>query len=76
MIVLKGSIKNKISVNTLYLTFLLTEILMNKNRLKIILAISILTIGTGAVIYGALSGGFRDVWQKAVIICNECIGLG
>ena len=49
---------------------------MKKNRLKTITAICILTIGTGAVIYGSLTGGFKDVWQKAVIICNECIGLG
>ena len=49
---------------------------MKKNRLKTITAICILTIGTGAVIYGSFTGGFKDVWQKAVIICNECIGLG
>ncbi|MBR5524012.1 MAG: thioredoxin [Clostridia bacterium] len=37
---------------------------------------ALLVLGVGAVLYGALSGGWLDVLTKAINICTECIGLG
>ena len=33
-------------------------------------------LAAGLLTWGAMNGGARDVWMKAVNICTECIGLG
>ncbi len=43
-----------------------------KNNLRIVL----LTAALGMVCYGALTGGYIEVFSKAVMICMECIGIG
>ncbi len=42
----------------------------------VIVRIAVILIAAGALVYGALDGGFADVMTKAVNICTECIGLG
>ncbi len=37
---------------------------------------SFLFISVAFIIMGLLSGEFRVVWQKAVTVCLECIGIG
>lgn len=51
---------------------------VSKVRLAIVFAVKIVIVlvGIGALVYGAVSGGFADVMTKAVNICTECIGLG
>lgn len=38
-------------------------------RLALLLALMLLVIGI-------ISGGFQEVWGKAVFLCYECIGIG
>ena len=40
------------------------------------LRLALLALSAGLIALGALNGGARDVWAKAVKICAECIGLG
>ncbi|MCR4410492.1 MAG: CD1871A family CXXC motif-containing protein [Candidatus Saccharicenans sp.] len=35
-----------------------------------------LFISVAFIVLGLLSGEFRVVWQKAVTVCLECIGIG
>jgi hypothetical protein len=35
-----------------------------------------LLLGAFLTVFGCLSGGFRENWMKACLICLECIGLG
>ena len=51
---------------------------VNKNEKKIIniARISILVIAVIFIITGIYNGGAEDVFNKAINICTECIGLG
>ena len=52
---------------------------MNKNdagRTVFILRMIILILGAAMVIIGLLGGEFTVVFNKAVRICLECIGIG
>lgn len=37
---------------------------------------TLLFISVAFIVLGLLSGEFRVVWQKAVTVCLECIGIG
>lgn len=39
-------------------------------------ALPLLIAGAALLALGVLLGGYRSVWQKAAVICLECIGLG
>ena len=47
-----------------------------KKKIKIILSVILLLAAAGLVTYGVINGGYKDVKNKAVRICNECIGIG
>ncbi|MCR5054879.1 MAG: hypothetical protein K6A69_08555 [Lachnospiraceae bacterium] len=36
----------------------------------------ILTVSVILIVLGLMAGEYREVWNKAVMICMECIGLG
>ena len=36
----------------------------------------LLAAGLFFLIFGLLNEGFRDVMNKAVVVCLECIGIG
>lgn len=38
--------------------------------------LSVLTVATVFIVLGILNGGMSDVFEKAIRICTECIGLG
>ncbi|MDI6698155.1 MAG: CD1871A family CXXC motif-containing protein [Candidatus Saccharicenans sp.] len=46
---------------------------MNKRRL---LFFGFLFLSLILITLGLLGGEFRVVWQKAVTVCLECIGIG
>ena len=46
------------------------------NKTLLIIKSVIIVIAVGAIIFGALIGGYADVLTKAINICTECIGLG
>ncbi|MBQ8951365.1 MAG: hypothetical protein IJ065_09500 [Eubacterium sp.] len=43
---------------------------------KTVIRCIILVVALVLIIYGLMSGGFRDVMSKAIRICYECIGIG
>ena len=43
---------------------------------KLIVRIALLIASVSLLIAGLLSGGSKDVKNKAVMICYECIGIG
>ncbi len=45
-------------------------------RFRSIYTYILLVLAVAMCIYGALNGQAAAVWQKAVNICMECIGLG
>lgn len=47
-----------------------------KKKLMIVLSVFLLLTGIGLTVYGVTKGGYKDVKNKAVRICNECIGIG
>ncbi len=49
---------------------------MKSNKFRLILFLILFTAGTGLTVYGLIAGGYADVFNKAVRICNECIGIG
>jgi hypothetical protein len=48
---------------------------IQKNKKTVISAV-LLAAGIALVTAGLLQGGYRDVLNKAVQICMECIGIG
>ena len=46
-----------------------------ERKVKIV-RLGILAAAAVFMVLGALNGGARDVFVKAVNICTECIGLG
>lgn len=43
---------------------------------KLIVKIALLLLSAALITAGLLSGGYKDVRNKAVMICYECIGIG
>ena len=41
-----------------------------------IIALAVLVVAAVFILVGALDGQAVKVWQKAALICYECIGLG
>ena len=48
----------------------------NKTRAKKVIQLAVLVIAIGLIVVGLLNDGDKSVLQKAITICNECIGLG
>ena len=44
--------------------------------MKRFVAIVLVFAAAGLVVAGVVLGGARGVWQKAALICLECIGIG
>lgn len=38
--------------------------------------IALILLGAALVTAGLLDGGYRDVLNKAMLICYECMGIG
>ena len=51
---------------------------MQRHHDSILLTVRIVVLiaGIALLVLGTLNGGARDVVQKAIKICRECIGLG
>ncbi len=47
-----------------------------KKKIRIIVSVILLAAALGLIISGTVKGGYKDVKNKAVRICNECIGIG
>ncbi len=45
-------------------------------RSKRIIRITLLLAGFVMLLMGIVTGGYRDVWTKAVMVCMECVGIG
>lgn len=45
-------------------------------KMKQVISCVILVAAIGFIGIGVLNGGYRDVWNKARLICFECIGIG
>ena len=41
-----------------------------------LLRIALLVLALALIAAGVLNGGARDVFNKAIRICTECVGLG
>ena len=52
------------------------RILFMKSYSKMIIRIVFLILGAVLLILGLHDGGFRDVKNKAIQICYECMGIG
>ncbi len=48
---------------------------MNRRAMQVISCL-IIAAAIGLIGLGISNGGYRDVWNKARIICFECIGIG
>lgn len=46
------------------------------SRAVLAVRISLVVLGLGLLITGAVTGGMADVLAKAINICTECVGLG
>ena len=49
---------------------------IERYRLVLGVRIALLTMGVAFVVIGIFNGGAKDVYDKAVKLCMECIGLG
>ncbi len=47
-----------------------------KDHVKKLISCVLLIAAVGLIAAGVLSGGYREVWSKAAMICLECIGIG
>lgn len=47
-----------------------------KNRKYNLYGFLLLLLGVGLITVGIINGEYADVFQKAVRICLECIGIG
>ena len=45
-------------------------------RLRRILCVSLLLLGIAMIVLGVFRGEAETVFQKAIRICMECIGIG
>ena len=45
-------------------------------RTVLAIRLSVLTLSAVFIVLGVYNGGMRDVLEKAIKICTECIGLG
>ena len=52
------------------------SIKMRSVNKKMPIRIAILVVSIVLLVMGLQSGGFRDVKNKAIMICYECIGIG
>lgn len=43
---------------------------------KTVVSLVLLTLSFLLILIGFFSGGAESVWQKAITICLECIGIG
>lgn len=43
---------------------------------KTVVSFVLLTLSFLLILIGLASGGAESVWQKAVTVCLECIGIG
>ena len=43
---------------------------------KLVIKIALLVVSAALIIAGIAGGGFKDVKNKAAMICYECIGIG
>lgn len=51
-------------------------LLAKRDKKILIIRLSVGVIAIGLIIHGIINGGANDVFQKAINICTECIGLG
>ena len=49
---------------------------INKINKKTVISAVLLAAGIALVTAGLMQGGYRDVLNKAVQVCMECIGIG
>jgi hypothetical protein len=45
-------------------------------KVRNIICIAVLALAVFLIVYGVITGEFNDVFNKARMICYECIGLG
>ena len=46
------------------------------NRVKQIISCVLIAAAVSLIGLGIMNGGYRDVWNKARLVCQECIGIG
>ncbi len=47
-----------------------------KSKTRICLQVLVLLAGCLLLAYGVYRGEAETIWQKAIFICYECIGIG
>ena len=46
------------------------------NKVKQLISCVLIIAALGLIGLGVMNGGYKDVWNKARLICMECIGIG